>query len=152
MAMAMGDTAIPAVVQRNVAQLEGAVTNLQHQLRSLISSDAHESIALLSPVDRASYFLALSKALSTLFCCKFVALVANSFRSSFPYSKTAYDLVSGVFSGYRVYRSFDVCRGRVSVCIRWIFGEKVCEGSLVWIQMSYLVGHSETCLELEIRK
>ena len=66
----MADSAIPAVVHRTVATLETAVTDLQQHIQPLISSEAKKLIQLLSPVDRAAYFLALSKALNALFCCK----------------------------------------------------------------------------------
>ncbi|XP_024401229.1 uncharacterized protein [Physcomitrium patens] len=64
----MADLAIPAVVQRNVSQLEIAVSDLQRHIRLLTSPESRESIQLLSPADRASYFLAIAKAANALFC------------------------------------------------------------------------------------
>jgi len=68
--LAMADSAIPAVVQRSVSQLEVAVSDLQKQIRLLISPESQEGVALLSAADRAAYFLAISKATNALFCRK----------------------------------------------------------------------------------
>jgi len=66
----MADSAIPAVVQRSVSQLEVAVLDLQKQIRLLVSPESQEAVALLSAADRALYFLAISKATNALFCRK----------------------------------------------------------------------------------
>lgn len=64
----MADSAIPAVVQRSVSQLEVAVLDLQKQIRLLVSPESQEAVPLLSAADRALYFLAISKATNALFC------------------------------------------------------------------------------------
>lgn len=66
----MAESAIPAVVLRNVSQLEVAVSDLQKHVRLLTSAESLESLVLLSAADRAAYFLAVAKATNALFCCK----------------------------------------------------------------------------------
>lgn len=70
LSLVMADAAIPAAVQRNVAQLEIAMSDLQRHIRLLISPDSQKAVALLSAAERASYFLAIAKATNALFCCK----------------------------------------------------------------------------------
>ncbi|KAG0614132.1 hypothetical protein M758_6G153000 [Ceratodon purpureus] len=64
----MADSAIPAVVQRSVSQLEVAVSDLQKHIRLLTSAESLEALVLLSAADRAAYFLGLAKATNALFC------------------------------------------------------------------------------------
>ena len=73
--MAMADSAIPALVQRNVSQLEVAVSDLQKHIRFLISPESLDSLVLLSAADRAAYFLAIAKATNALFCCECTMVV-----------------------------------------------------------------------------
>jgi hypothetical protein len=70
---AMAEEAVlPFEVLENVKQLNGPVMELELQLRVLLKSCRRQSLSLLTPVERASTFLCLSKALTTLFSCMLV--------------------------------------------------------------------------------
>ncbi len=66
------EAVVPFEVLENVKQLNGPVMELELQLRVLLKSCRRQSLSLLTPVDRASTFLCLSKALTTLFSCMLV--------------------------------------------------------------------------------
>ncbi|CAM6036776.1 unnamed protein product [Sphagnum compactum] len=61
------EAVLPFEVLENVKQLNGPVMELELQLRVLLKSCRRQSLSLLTPVERASTFLCLSKALTTLF-------------------------------------------------------------------------------------
>jgi hypothetical protein len=82
-----------------VKQLNGPVMELELQLRVLLKSCRRQSLSLLTPVDRASTFLCLSKALTTLFSCMLVIHSYFSILLLFPQKIASSFLCSEAFFG-----------------------------------------------------
>jgi hypothetical protein len=90
---------LPFEVLENVKQLNGPVMELELQLRVLLKSCRRQSLSLLTPVERASTFLCLSKALTTLFSCMLVIHSYFSILLLFPQTIACSFLFSEAFFG-----------------------------------------------------
>lgn len=93
------EAVLPFEVLENVKQLNGPVMELELQLRVLLKSCRRQSLSLLTPVERASTFLCLSKALTTLFSCMLVIHSYFSILLLFPQTIACSFLCSEAFFG-----------------------------------------------------